>query len=229
MTVSDKKLYRGEIQKRWTFFVGGLILLALGIALTIKGKDLGISPWDVFHYGLSLHFGLTVGLWSILAGLTIVLVTSLFTRSVPRIGTFLNMILVGLFIDFFNWLLPDVELFWIEVLVFILGIFISAYGVGIYVAPNLGAGPRDSVMLLINKATGWKVSRVRNGIELLVCVAGFFLGGPVGIGTILIVLCMGHIIGYAIPQSEQLLNYVIRRGDRDEDLNQGTLRLNHHD
>ncbi|UFU01391.1 YitT family protein [Radiobacillus kanasensis] len=211
------------------FFVGGLILLALGIALTIKGKDLGISPWDVFHYGLFLHFGLTIGLWSILAGLTIVLVTSVFTRTFPQIGTFLNMILVGLFIDFFNWLLPNIELFWLEVIVFILGILISAYGVGIYVAPNLGAGPRDSVMLLINKATGWKVSRVRNGIECVVCLAGFLLGGPVGIGTILVVLFMGNIVGYAIPHSKQLLDFVIRRGDRDENLNQRTLRLNHHD
>jgi uncharacterized protein len=207
----------------------GIIILALGVTLTIKAKDLGISPWDVFHYGLYLQFGLTIGTWSIIVGLLIVLITSCFTRTLPTIGTYLNMLLLGAFIDIFNWIIPDIHILWLEVIFLMLGIIVTAIGVGLYVSPDFGAGPRDSVMLLLNKTFGWKVSRVRNGIELVILVCGWFLGGPIGVGTIIIVLCIGTAVGYTIPRAEQLMNYVLRRGVRDEDLNQRPLWSNHYD
>lgn len=92
---------------RWLFFIAGLIILAFGISLTIKGQLLGIGPWDVLHVGLYLNVGLTIGSWSIISGLVIVIGTAIGTKRFPKIGTWLNMILIGLFIDFFNWLLPD--------------------------------------------------------------------------------------------------------------------------
>ena len=214
---------------RWSFFTVGLLLLGLGITLLIKAKDLGISPWDVFHYGLFLNFGLTIGTWSIITGIIIISVTAIITKEIPKIGTLLNMILVGVLIDFFNWLLPDIDHLLLEMLFLVLGIIISAIGVGIYVAPNLGAGPRDSVMLLISNKTGWKVSFVRNGIELVVFILGWLLGGPVGIGTIIIVLSLGTVVGYAIPRSEKLLNFLLERGVSNENINQGALRINHYD
>ena len=214
---------------RWSFFTVGLLLLGLGITLLIKAKDLGISPWDVFHYGLFLNFGLTIGTWSIITGIIIISVTAIITKEIPKIGTLLNIILVGVLIDFFNWLLPDIDHLLLEMLFLVLGIIISAIGVGIYVAPNLGAGPRDSVMLLISNKTGWKVSFVRNGIELVVFILGWLLGGPVGIGTIIIVLSLGTVVGYAIPRSEKLLNFLLERGVSNENINQGALRINHYD
>ena len=94
---------------RWSFFILGLMVLAFGVALTIKGKDLGIGPWDVFHYGLFLQFGLTIGTWAIIAGFIILLITSIVTKSLPKIGAVLNMLLLGVFIDFFNYMLPDLH------------------------------------------------------------------------------------------------------------------------
>lgn len=89
-----------ELVLRWTFYFAGLIILAFGVSLTIEGKALGISPWDAFHYSLFQHFGLTVGQWSIIIGALIVGFTSLFTRAWPKIGALLNMVLIGVFIDF---------------------------------------------------------------------------------------------------------------------------------
>ncbi|WP_245830906.1 YczE/YyaS/YitT family protein [Sediminibacillus massiliensis] len=218
-----------ELLIRWAFLLSGIIILALGITLTIKAKDLGISPWDVFHYGLFLKLGLTIGVWSIVSGLVIVLITFIFTKTIPKIGTFLNMVLIGVFIDIFNWTIPSFEDFWMEVFLFLTGIFITACGVGIYVAPGLGAGPRDSVMLNLSDWTGWRVSYVRSGIELIICMIGWLLGGPVGMGTILIVLCLGPLVGITMPSSVKLMNFLIRRGERDENLNQRALRINHHD
>lgn len=214
---------------RWLFFMLGLAILALGITLTIKAKDLGISPWDVFHYGLYLQFGLTIGTWSIIAGLVIVLTTAIITKSYPKIGTYLNMVLIGIFIDFFNWILPSVETLWIEMILLVLGIIITACGVGLYVAPGLGAGPRDSVMLNLSDKFGWKVSTCRNGIEVIVFVIGWLLGGPVGLGTIFIVFTLGTIVGYTIPIADKFLKYAIRRGEGDEDLNQRPLWANNYD
>ncbi|MBM7569561.1 YczE/YyaS/YitT family protein [Aquibacillus albus] len=224
-----KVIRKREVIFNWIFFITGLLLLALGLALTIKANHLGISPWEVFHYGLHLQFGLTIGTWSILAGFTIVLMTAAITKSFPRLGTYLNMLFVGVFIDFFNWILPNTSDLWMELILLLLGIVISAIGIGFYVAPNLGAGPRDTVMLNLSKQFGWKVSYVRNGIELVVCLLGWALGGPVGIGTIIIVLSLGTCVGYAIPYAENFLNFFIKRGDKYENINQGTLRINHYD
>ncbi|MCA1055018.1 YitT family protein [Rossellomorea aquimaris] len=200
-----------EFVIRWTFFFVGLLVLALGITLTIKGKDLGIGPWDVFHYGLFKQLGLTIGTWSIIAGFVILLVTGIGTRSFPKIGAFLNMFFIGIFIDVFNFLIPDPESLFAQAIVFAVGIIVLGYGVGLYVSAGLGAGPRDSLMLLIVEKTGWKVQWVRNGMEILVFILGWMLGGPVGIGTVVIALGLGSIVGVSLPQSKRLLEYVLSK------------------
>ncbi|MGR3766228.1 YczE/YyaS/YitT family protein [Rossellomorea sp. NS-SX7] len=200
-----------EFVIRWAFFFVGLLVLAFGITLTIKGKDLGIGPWDVFHYGLFKQLGLTIGTWSIIAGFVILLITGIGTRSFPKIGAFLNMLLIGIFIDLFNFLIPDPESFAAQAIVFAIGILVIGYGIGLYVSADLGAGPRDSLMLLVTEKTGWKVQWVRNGMELIVFFFGWLLGGPVGIGTVVIALGLGSIVGISLPQSKKLLHYVLTR------------------
>lgn len=214
---------------RWSFFFIGLVILGLGISMTMQVKEFGIGPWDVFHYGLFLQFGLTVGTWSIIAGLLIVTVSSVIQKTWPQVGTLLNMVLIGLFIDFFNWILPEPETLIMQFIIFIAGTFVIALGIGIYVAPDIGAGPRDSLMLLITKATGWKVASVRNGIEIIVAILGFALGGPVGAGTVFTALFLGTFVGYTLPQAKLWLQYLIMKGDLYEDIYQRPLRANHHD
>ncbi|MDQ0245176.1 putative membrane protein YczE [Bacillus fengqiuensis] len=194
---------------RWSFFILGLIVLAFGVALTIKGKDLGIGPWDVFHYGLFLKFGLTIGTWAIIAGFIILLITSLVTKSLPKIGAVLNMLLLGGFIDFFNYVLPDPESMWTKTAAFIIGVIVIGYGIGLYVAPGLGAGPRDGLMLIIVEKTGWSVKWVRNGTEIIVFLFGWLLGGPVGIGTIFIAFFLGPMIGVSLPQCKAFLQALL--------------------
>ncbi|MBN9653786.1 YitT family protein [Halobacillus sp. GSS1] len=214
---------------RWSFFFIGLVILGLGISMTMQVKEFGIGPWDVFHYGLFLQLGLTVGTWSIIAGLLIVLISSVLQKMWPQVGTILNMILIGVFIDFFNWLLPEPETLIMQLFIFISGTFVIALGIGVYVAPDIGAGPRDSLMLLITKTTGWKVSTVRNGIEIIVAVAGFALGGPVGAGTVFIALFLGTFVGYTLPQAKTWLQFLLMKGDMYEDIYQRPIRANHHD
>ncbi|MCY8858943.1 YczE/YyaS/YitT family protein [Bacillus atrophaeus] len=200
-----------EFVLRWTFYFIGLLILSFGISLTIEGKALGISPWDAFHYGLFQRFGLTIGQWAIIIGAIIVCLTSVFTKALPKIGAILNMVLIGIFIDFFNILLPEPSTYTASVIVFSLGVLLIGYGVGVYVSAGLGAGPRDSLMMLISEKTGWNVQWVRNGIELTILAVAWGMGGPIGIGTIIIAILTGLILRFSLPQSTQLLRYMLMK------------------
>ncbi|QFF97866.1 YitT family protein [Psychrobacillus glaciei] len=190
---------------RCLFFIGGVILMALGISMTIKGQRFGIGPWDVFHVGLFKHLGLSIGLWAILTGIIITLVTMIGTKRWPQLGTWLNILFIGSFIDVFNWLLPDVTSFIGQLIIFLIGVIVIGIGVGVYVAPNVGAGPRDSLMLLIIKKTGWSIKNVRTALEVIVGLVGWALGGPVGIGTVIIAVLLGQLVHYTLPMSQKFL------------------------
>lgn len=198
---------------RWSVFILGLMVLAFGISLTIKGKFLGIGPWDVFHYGLFTKFGFTIGTWSIISGLLLLFISSVFNKAWPQIGSFLNMMLLGLFIDLFNWMLPSIDNLAGATIAFIIGVGLMGYGIGLYVSADLGAGPRDSFMLLIVEKMGWSIPLVRNGIEVIVFLVGWMLGGPVGVGTVLIAFGLGPILGYSIPQCKKLMAYFLAQKD----------------
>ena len=198
---------------RWSVFILGLMVLAFGISLTIKGKFLGIGPWDVFHYGLFTKVGFTIGTWSIISGLLLLFISSVFNKAWPQIGSFLNMMLLGLFIDLFNWMLPSIDNLAGATIAFIIGVGLMGYGIGLYVSADLGAGPRDSFMLLIVEKMGWSIPLVRNGIEVIVFLVGWMLGGPVGVGTVLIAFGLGPILGYSIPQCKKLMAYFLAQKD----------------
>src|SRR5690625_3608451 len=124
-----------------------MIILSFGVTLTIKGRLLGLAPWDVLHYGLWQTFGLTIGSWAIIVGAIIVIFTAVALKRLPKLGVYINMFTIGIFIDVFNFLLPDVDGWIMHILIFTVGLFVMAFGIAFYITPNLGAGPRDTLML----------------------------------------------------------------------------------
>lgn len=203
---------RGQMGPRFLIYLIGLLIMSLGIVFLIIA-DLGPSPWDVLHVGLFLQFGLTIGTWNIVAGLFILTLSALITRSIPQFGAFLNMILVGFFIDMYM-LLPFMQTpsFLIgKILMFAVGLILSAYGMGIYISAQLGAGPRDSLMLAITSKTGWKVGYVRNAMEILAFMIGWLIGGPLFWGTVVISFTLGTLSGYALPQCQHLTDFILAK------------------
>lgn len=196
-----KKIYTW----RWSFYLLGSIVMALGITMIIKGNDIGVNAWDVLHIALYKTLGLTIGSWAIITGLVIVAFTSLMYKSFPKIGTWANILLIGSFIDFFNWLLPNTNSFVFQLIYFILGIFVASFGTGMYISPNLGSGPRDSLMMWIVEKFGGTIKMVRMTIELVVAVIGFILGGPLGVGTIVIAVFSGYVVQFSLPYCQKLL------------------------
>ncbi|MFJ7737165.1 YitT family protein [Lysinibacillus sp. NPDC097287] len=196
---------RRVIGWRWTFFIVGMIIMSLGITMSIKGKVIGTSPWDVLHVGLFQNFGLTIGTWSILTGLLIITSTSLVLKEWPKMGTWLNMLLIGFFIDVFNWLLPATDVYVLQIAYFVVGVLILSFGCGMYIAPNMGAGPRDTLMMILVEKFGGTIKSARMGIEVLVTILGGLLGGPVGVGTVVIALTSGYIVQYSLPYCRKVL------------------------
>ena len=163
----------------------GLFLFALGIVVTMKA-NLGFAPWEVFHQGVTLTIGLSIGKVSILTGLVICILVYLSGEKLG-LGTILNMILIGIFMD---WILelniiPKMHGLASGVIMMFLGLFIISFASYFYIGSGFGAGPRDSLMVAIERKTGLAVGISRGIIEGSAVVVGWFLGGPVGLGTVL--------------------------------------------
>lgn len=185
---------------RYAMFVLGLFIGAFGCVLAIKA-NLGVAPWYTFHIGLQKTFGLTIGIWSQIVGLAVILSSYLVAKIKPTFGMFLNMVCFGSFLDLILWLdiVPELSSVWSRLAMFLLGLVVMNIGIGMYLSPRLGAGPRDSFMLAMNERLGWSIQKVRLIIEVAVLIAGAALGGPVSIGTVLIALLTGPMIQRTIP------------------------------
>jgi uncharacterized membrane protein YczE len=195
-----------DYARRVALLVLGLAVFALGISCNFKA-GIGLGPWDCFHYAVSLHLPITQGQASEATGLVIVLL-SLGMGVRPGVGTIANMILIGLFFDGFNSLLPDlhsVDVPW-RIALFVLGVCIIGLGSGLYIKANLGAGPRDSLMLALTRRTGRRVAVVRGAVELSALGFGVLLGGPIGLGT----LIQAFGVGPAVEAGLRLFHVPVR-------------------
>ena len=179
-----------ELRPRLPRFVTGMLLLGPGIALTIDAR-LGLSPFDVLHQGIARRTGLSFGTVVILLGAAILLLW-IPLRQPFGIGTVLNTLTVGLFIDLALWIVPEPELLVWRALMLVGGIVVTGLGIGLYIGAGLGPGPRDGLMTGI-AARGQALWLVRTAIELTALAAGWALGGTVGVGTVLFAFSIGPL------------------------------------
>lgn len=182
--------------KRLTKLILGLFLYALGIMMTINA-NIGYSPWDVFHVGLSKTTGLSLGTISITTGFFIIILTTILGEKFG-IGTVLNMLLIGIFIDIIIYLdfLPVINNIFVGIIMFIIGIEIIAFATYFYISPGFGAGPRDGLMVALSRKLNMSIGVCRTVIEFIVALGGYFLGGMLGIGTVIAVLLVGAFVQY---------------------------------
>ena len=172
----------------------GLFLFALGIVLTINA-NIGYAPWDVFHAGLALTIGLSIGIASIIVGIVILVIVTACGEKIG-LGTILNVVLIGLFIDLImiSGVIPVLANFVGGVVMLVAGLFIISVGSCFYIKSAFGAGPRDSLMVLATRKTKLPVGVCRGAIELITTLAGWLLGGMVGAGTVISVIAIGFCI-----------------------------------
>jgi uncharacterized protein len=171
----------------------GLFLFAAGIVAFLESR-LGLSPWDVLHQGIARHSPLSFGLANIAVGLVVLTVAWLLGAKIG-IGTLANAVLVGAFIQLLTSLgaidrLSDQGL-GVRLALVASGVALVGLGSGLYLGADLGAGPRDSLMLVGTQRTSLRIAVVRGALELGALVAGFVLGGTVGLGTVAFALLIG--------------------------------------
>ncbi|MBM7097201.1 YitT family protein [Bacillus sp. H-16] len=204
-SVPDQKFFR------WSVYIIGLIIMSLGISLTILA-DLGSAPWDVLHIGLTNQFGLTIGTWTIIMGFITLITATMLTKEWPKAGAYLNMILVGVFVDIHLFILTTPSTLIGQGFMLVAGILIMGFGIGLYISPRCGAGPRDSFMLAVSEKTGMTASRIRGLMEIVVLAFGWYLGGPVFFGTIIFSLTIGPVTGHCLVLCQTWMDRRMERG-----------------
>lgn len=196
---------------RYLFFFLGLVCFGLGVAMTVKVKHVGLHPWDVLNIALFDQFGFSIGTWSVIIGFILIGISLVVSRKYVSIGTFLNALLIGPFMDVFLWLdfLPSPTYTWIDYVYLLIGILVIGTGGGLYVSGGVGAGPRDGFMLSMSERTGWSVSKARILVECGVLLIGFLLGGPVFVATFLFTFIMSPVFQLSLKVFSKLRNDLI--------------------
>ncbi|UOO91089.1 YitT family protein [Vitreoscilla massiliensis] len=160
-------------------------------------SHLGNSPWTIFAEGLSLHTPLSVGMSSMLLSALILL---LWWPLRIKIGlnTILNAVLIAIAIDVTRQYVPTPTLLWQQLALGISGIVLAGICGAFYLSVNMGAGPRDGVMVALSARTGMSVPKIRTLMEVFACLSGWLLGGTVGLGTIAFALLIGPVLGLTL-------------------------------
>ena len=170
----------------------GLAIFGLGDSLLIQGNT-GNAPWTVLAQGLTRRTELSIGWATFLISIFILLIW-IPLKERPGFGTLSNIVLIALFIEIGTHIFPEQQNLFSGILFALLGITLVGLGSAIYITCGLGPGPRDGAMTGIHFKTGIRVGRVRMGIEVVVLVAGWILGGTVGVGTALFALLIGQSV-----------------------------------
>ena len=182
--------------------ITGLFFFGLGEAIII-GSGSGVSPWTVLAQGISIRTDLSVGTTTFLISIGI-LIFWIPLKQVPGIGTILNAIIIASTIDLTLPYLPQTNDTYLKLLQVCIGIFIVGLGSGIYLISNLGPGPRDGLMIGLQKQTGTSIPLIRTILELSAVISGWLLGGVVGIGTVLFVFGIGPCVGIGLTLVEKI-------------------------
>ena len=187
---------RGGRVARSLWLVGGLFLCAIGIVAFLESK-LGLPPWDVLHQGIAKHSPLSFGVANELVALLVLLLAWTLGAKIGY-GTVANAVLIGAFVALATPLhaVQQLETWPLPARIVLLAAGLAAFGAGtaLYIGAAMGAGPRDSLMLVGSHRSGIRIGVVRALIESSVLILGFALGGTVGIGTLVFAALIGPAV-----------------------------------
>ena len=174
----------------------GLFIFGLGDSLLIQ-STIGNAPWSVLAQGVSGKLDITMG-WSTFAISSLVLLLWIPLKEKPGFGTVSNIVIIATAIQIGVSIFPEQNNYGFGVIYCLIGIGMVGLGSALYITCALGPGPRDGLMTALHNSTGVRIGRVRLAIEGSVLVAGWLLGGTVGLGTILFALLIGQSIAIAL-------------------------------
>ncbi len=170
----------------------GFVFCASSTTIMLN-SNLGLSPWDVFHQGVSNVVGVTIGQASIIVSIVFVIIGMMLGQKLG-LGTILNMIIVGKLIDVIMAMniIPVATNIISGIIMMIIGMLVMGFGCYLYIGCGLGCGPRDGVMIGLSKKVKKPIKYVRTSIEITVLILGYILGGNVGVGTLISAIALGY-------------------------------------
>jgi len=202
---SSEKPYNFKPKFSTLFFCCfGLMLFGLGEGLLIVSFT-GASPWSVLAQGLSLNVNLSIGMLTFLISVT-VLILWIPLGQKPGMATILNAIIIALMIDLCIKFVPTPSSYINQLILAVISVITVGIGGGIYLVANLGAGPRDGLMVGLQKLTNFPIAVVRGTLEISVVSVGWYLGGTVGIGTILFAFGIGPCVALGLYLVDKLFD-----------------------
>ena len=201
---SDKPLNLKPKLSTFFFLCFGLVIFGLGEGLLIVSAS-GASPWSVLAQGISSKSGFSVGLITFLISVS-VLIFWIPLNQKPGIGTILNALIIALMIDICIKYFPTPENFISQTLLGAIAVLLTGLGGGIYLIANLGAGPRDGLMVGLQIKTNLPIAAVRATLEITAVCVGWYLGGTVGIGTLLFAFGIGPCVALGLFLVNKIFN-----------------------
>ena len=201
---SEKPLNVKPKISTFLFLCLGLTLFGLGEGLLIVSFT-GASPWSVLAQGISLNIDLSIGTITLFISIG-VLILWLPLNQKPGIGTILNALIVAAMIDICIKFVPTPENYISQLILAVIAVLITGFGGGIYLVANLGAGPRDGLMVGLQKKTNIPIAAVRAFLEITVVTIGWYLGGTVGVGTLLFAFGIGPAVALGLFLTGKLFN-----------------------
>ena len=193
---SEKPLNLKPKISTFFFLCLGLVLFGLGEGLLIVSFA-GASPWSILAQGIALNVDLSIGIITVLISIGVLFLWLPFKQK-PGIGTILNAIIIGLMIDVCIKFIPTPENYLNQLILATIAVLTVGLGGGIYLVANLGAGPRDGLMVGLQKKTNLPIATVRAFLEITVMSIGWYLGGTVGIGTLLFAFGIGPSVALGL-------------------------------
>ena len=202
---SSEKSYNFKPKFSTFFFLCfGLTLFGLGEGLLIVSFT-GASPWSVLAQGISLNINLSIGTITLLISIA-VLVLWIPLGLKPGMGTIFNALIIAFMIDLCIKFVPTPSNYTNQLLLAVLSVLAVGIGGGIYLISNLGAGPRDGLMIGLQKLTKLPIAAVRGTLEISVVSIGWYLGGTVGIGTLLFAFGIGPCVALGLYLVDKIFN-----------------------
>jgi uncharacterized membrane protein YczE len=197
------------VGKRMAVYLIGLALNALGIAFIIH-STVGAGSWDAVAIGAQHYVGLTIGICSVIIQVFVVFTTKVIERKRLQYGAIIAIMIRSLFLDAWTYLvfnhLSSPTTWVMQWLYFLLGVLSIGVGIGIYIEAHFPKSPIDGLMLALHHRFNWSINLSRIICEGIGVLFGYILGGPVGLGTIIIALGVGKVIQYVNSKVKRVLN-----------------------
>ena len=182
----------------------GLFIFGLGDSLLIQ-REIGNAPWSVLAQGIANKLDITMG-WSTFAISTVVLLLWIPLKEKPGFGTVSNIALIAIAIQVGVTIFPSQDSYLLGIIYCLIGIALVGIGSSLYITCGLGPGPRDGLMTALHIKSGVRIGRVRLAIEGTVLVAGWLLGGTLGLGTLMFALLIGQSIAISLGVVSRVTN-----------------------